>query len=71
MSTAYLHGNNDPCAACELRREVADTAPIDRDPIPCNACGGVGFLPLSEAEIVRRTCAEARRIYWPAVDAQN
>jgi hypothetical protein len=48
-----------------MRREHADMKPIDREPIPCNVCGGEGWLPLSEAEIVRRTCEEARRIYWP------
>lgn len=65
--TPYLHGNCDPCAACELRREMQDTAPIIRAPIPCNVCGGRGYLPLSAAEIVRRTVIEARRIYWPMV----
>lgn len=63
--TPYLHGNGEPCAACELRREMADTAPVIRAPIPCNVCGGRGYLPLSTAEIVRRTVEEARRIYWP------
>jgi hypothetical protein len=65
MPDPSLHGNNDPCPACEMRREHADMKPIDREPIPCNVCGGEGWLPLSEAEIVRRTCEEARRIYWP------
>lgn len=69
--TAYLHGNHDPCAACELRREMQDTAPIIRDEIPCNVCGGKGYLPLSSAEIVRRTVEEARRIYWPQVEARR
>lgn len=63
--TPYLHGNCDPCAACELRREMADTAPVIRPAIPCNVCKGQGYLPLSTAEIVRRTVEEARRIYWP------
>lgn len=66
--TPYLHGNSDRCAACELRREMQDTAPVLREPIPCNACGGRGYLPLSAAEIVRRTVAEARRIYWPMIE---
>lgn len=65
MPDPSLHGNHDPCPACEMRREHADFAPIDREPIPCNVCKGEGWLPLSEAEIVRRTCEEARRIYWP------
>lgn len=63
MPDPTLHGNDDPCAACELRREHHDT-------IPCNVCGGTGGLPLSTAEIVRRTVDEARRIYWPAVAAR-
>ena len=65
MPDATLHGNHDPCPACELRREMHDTAPIEREVIPCNVCGGVGFLPLASAEIVRRTVEEARRVYWP------
>lgn len=68
MPDPSLHGNHDPCPACEMRRELADLAPIDRAQIPCNVCAGVGWLPLSEAEIVRRTCEEARRIYWPEVE---
>lgn len=68
MADPTLHGNHDPCPACELRREVQDTRPIDRHPVPCNVCGGRGFLPLPEAEIVRRTCDEARRLYWPQFD---
>jgi hypothetical protein len=68
MPDPTLHGNHDPCPACELRREMADHGPIIRDPIPCNVCGGLGFLPLPEAEIVRRTVEEARRIYWPDFD---
>lgn len=69
MTDATLHGNQDPCPACEMRREVQDMRPIDREPIPCNVCAGLGFLPLPDAEIVRRTCEEARRVYWPAFEA--
>lgn len=65
MPDPDLHGNHDPCPACALRRELMDTAPITRAEIPCNVCKGVGWLPLSAAEICRRTCKEARRIYWP------
>ncbi len=65
MTTHHLHGNNEPCPACSLRREVMDAAPIVRDAVPCNVCGGVGFLPLSDAVIVQRTCDEARRLFWP------
>ena len=63
MTDPTLHGNHDPCPACELRREMQDTAPISRPGVPCNVCGGRGFLPLSDAEIVRRTCEELR-VYW-------
>lgn len=68
MTTPYLHGNCDPCPACELRRELVDTSRIHRPDVPCNACAGRGYLPLSDAEIVRRTCDEARRLYWPEFD---
>ena len=70
MPDPTLHGNHDPCPACELRREVQDTAPFTRAEIACNVCKGKGFLPLSEAEIVRRTCDEARLIYWPQFEAR-
>jgi len=63
MTDPTLHGNHDACPACELRREMQDTAPISRPGIPCNVCGGTGMLPLSDAEIVRRTCEELRA-YW-------
>jgi len=65
MTTPYLYGNHDPCPACALRREMEDNTPIDRAEVPCNVCGGAGYLTLSDAEIVRRTVEEARRIYWP------
>lgn len=68
MTDHTLHGNHDPCPACELRREVQDTAPIAREAVPCNVCKGLGFLPLSDAEIVRRTVEEVRRIYWPEME---
>lgn len=71
MTTPYLHGNHDPCPACEMRREVQDNAPITRAMIPCNVCGGCGYLPLSDAEIVRRTCIEARRLYWPQFEERT
>lgn len=66
--TPYLHGNHDPCPSCALRRETEDTAPVLRPVIPCNQCAGLGFLPLSSAEIVQRTCEHARAWYWPAFD---
>ena len=65
MTDHTLHGNHDPCPACELRRDMLDTAPIDRPEVPCNVCRGRGYLPLSDAEIVRRTCDEMRG-YWEA-----
>lgn len=70
MTDHALHGNHDPCPACEMRREAEDSRPMTRRAIPCNVCKGVGFLPLPDAEIVRRTCEEARRIYWPMVEAR-
>jgi len=54
-----------------LWREAEDTAPILRDPIPCNTCGGTGYLPLSDAEIVARMVEEARRHYWPTKEHLN
>lgn len=71
MPDATLHGNHEPCDACALRREVEDTRPIEREAIPCNVCEGKGFLPLKTAEIVRRTCEEARRLYWPEFDRRT
>ncbi len=68
MPTPELHGNHDPCPACEMRREAMDTAPIDRPEVPCNVCAGTGMLPLEAAEVVRRTVVEARRVYWPAFE---
>ncbi len=70
MATPYLCGNCDPCPACALRRELQDTAPVAREAVPCNVCLGVGYLALSEAEIVRRTVAEARSILWPDLYAR-
>lgn len=70
MTDHTLHGNHDPCPACELRREALDTSRIYRSEIQCQVCAGTGFLPLSDAEIVRRTVEEARRIYWPQFEAR-
>ncbi len=63
MPDHTLHGNHDRCEACELRREAHDTRPFNRAEVPCNACNGVGWLPLNTADIVRRTVEEARRCY--------
>lgn len=70
MTDHDLHGNHDPCPACEMRRQARGRAPIAKGEIACNVCGGQGWLPLSDAEIVRRTCEEARRIYWPQFEAR-
>lgn len=70
MPDHTLHGNNEPCPACELRRETIDTTAIIRPVIQCQVCRGTGLLPLPTAEIVRRTCEEARRIYWPQFEAR-
>lgn len=64
MADPTLHGNHDKCPACELRRNLVDTAQLDRPEVPCNVCDGLGFLPLLKAEIVRRTVQEALRWYW-------
>lgn len=65
MPDETLHGNHDPCPACELRRENIDTRAFNRPAVECNRCGGKGYLPLTATEITRRTAAEARRTYWP------
>lgn len=70
MPDFTLHANNERCPACELRLEAVDTAMILRHPIQCQVCNGSGLLPLPTAEIVRRTCEEARRIYWPQFEAR-
>lgn len=65
LATPYLHGNCDPCPACELQRTGLDTGPSRRAKVPCNLCGGKGYLPLEDGEIVRRTVIWAREHYWP------
>lgn len=76
MPDFTLHGNHDPCPACELRREAIFAEAGRRVPIPfgmveCNHCGGTGFIALTAAEITRRTAAEACRVHWPAFDERN
>lgn len=71
MPDPALHGNGHACPACELRREAEDKGAFLRPDVPCNVCKGVGRLPIPEAEIVRRTVEEARRVYWPAFDART
>lgn len=66
-----LKGNNAPCPACALRREMQDLAPVLRDPVPCNLCHGLGVLPIGDAEIARIAIEEARRIYWPLFYART
>lgn len=70
MPDFTLHGNHDPCPACELQREaLVDAAgggiSIPFGQIPCNNCGGTGMVKLTEAEIVVRQVAEALRHHWP------
>lgn len=70
MPDPALHGNGDPCPACEMRREAMAARgewPEVRD---CNVCAGTGRLPREIAVIVAETVAEARRLYWPAVEAR-
>lgn len=70
MPDHTLHGNHNPCSACAIRREQVDLGPINREAVPCNMCDGDGFLKLSATEIVRLTVEEARRDYWPKVEAR-
>ncbi|MDZ4393784.1 hypothetical protein [Cypionkella sp.] len=76
MTDHTLHGNCEPCPACALRREAL---PVQSNAygkitdhrhifVECNECGGYGLKPIPVAEIIRRTCEEARRIYWPEFD---
>lgn len=71
MADFTLHGNHDPCPACELRREALGPVPIQFGEVECNQCGGTGMIPLSPAEIVARTAKEACQAYWPAFDERN
>lgn len=71
MSDPDLHGNHDPCPACALRREVLGPVLIGKGEVACNVCHGLGWLVLSDAEIVRRTCDEARRLYWPEFERRT
>lgn len=70
MTDRTLHGNGEPCPACALRREFRGPG-LAPDPIPCNLCGGVGRLALSDAEIVAAAVAWARVHHWPAFDRRN
>lgn len=76
MPDFTLHGNHDPCAACELRREAIFAEAGRRVPIPfgmaeCNHCGGTGMIRLTARQIIDRTVKEARRLHWPAFDERN
>lgn len=71
MADATLHGNHDHCPACELRRDMIDTRKFARPEVPCNVCGGVGYIALSDAMIISRACTEAIRTYWPEFDRRN
>jgi len=67
MPDRYLHGNGEPCPACELRRAAE---PWLVTPVPCNQCKGKGRIPIPTMEIIRRATDDARRSYWPAVEAR-
>jgi hypothetical protein len=77
VSDHTLCGNNDPCPACALQREAVVGQAGPWGPVtdgrqvhlPCQLCDGWGLLALSDAEIVARTVAIARRDYWPAREA--
>lgn len=71
MTDRTLHGNGEPCPACELRREGVDAAAIIRPAVPCNLCGGVGRMAIPDAAIVAAAVARARVHYWPAFDARQ
>lgn len=71
MPDFTLHGNHDPCPACELRREAMGPVPIAFGDVPCNKCGGTGFIALTARQITARMAKEARRTYWPAFDERN
>lgn len=66
--TPSLHGNHDACPACEMRQAVVDHGDILRPMLAYNVCDGTGHIALSAVEIVRRTCVEAQRVFWPAFD---
>ena len=63
-----LHGNGTACPACELRRESEDRGAVVRPDVPCNVFGGTGRVRIADIEIIRRTCDEARRLYWSEFD---
>ena len=67
MPDKHLHGNGKPCPACELRRAAHQRQDIA---LPCNKCGGTGHLPIPTRTIISQAVAEARRHYWPAVEAR-
>lgn len=71
MTDHNLHGNHDPCPACEMRRAALGPVPIAHGEVPCNVCAGMGWLPLTDAEIIHRTCIQACLTYWPAFDKRT
>ena len=76
MPDFTLHGNHDPCPACELQREAIFAAAggpvsIYFGQVPCNACKGTGMIKLSASEIVARMAKEARASYWPEFDRRT
>jgi hypothetical protein len=66
MVTDGLHGNGEQCPSCSLRREEADRRIGGKVDIPCNQCGGTGWLRYTTRRIVAETVTTARATYWPA-----
>lgn len=65
-----LHGNCERCPACAIRREALDLAGFDDRFLACNRCAGYGLIPIPVAQIIARAAEEARRSYWPALEAR-
>ena len=66
MADGTLKGNNRPCEACGGRRRFPGSTALR-----CEACKGIGFTRLPDAQIVERHAAEACEFYWPAFDART
>jgi hypothetical protein len=79
MTTPYLHGNWETCTACngtgqssqelffarEFEAKDGRRYPSANIYASCKTCKGTCRVAVPKAEIVRRTCIEARRLYWP------
>lgn len=67
IATPYFKGNCRPCEACALQREAFGPPGFTHRFTQCQVCDGWGFVPLTDAEIVAATVAEAARLHrWPA-----